>query len=148
MNLKTTFLCLSLVAASFSFSQESPEEMVEVFFSKYKDDGPTDALNYLYSKNDWVNENSDDVIILKNQMATLTEDYVGKYYGYELILEKKLSDSYILKSVLVKYDRQPLRFTFQFYKPNDKWIFHGFSFDANLTEEVKEAAKLHNYRLN
>jgi hypothetical protein len=148
MNLKTIFLCLSLITVSFSYAQESPDEMVEIFFSKYKDAGSTDALNYLYSKNDWVSESSDDVVNLKNQMSTLTEDYVGKYYGYESILEKKLSDSYILKSILVKYGRQPLRFTFQFYKPDDTWVFHGFSFDANLTDEVKEAAKLYNYRLN
>ena len=137
-----------LVFSNSLIAQSSPEEIVEEFFEIYKDKGSTSALNFIYSKNDWISQSSDDVILLKNQMESLTEDYVGKYYGQELILEKKISDSYILKSYLVKYGRQPLRFTFQFYKPNDKWLFHGFSFDANLTEEVKEAARLNNYRLN
>ncbi len=129
-------------------AQSTPEEMVETFFVKYKVRGTSEAINYIYSKNDWINSSSDDVILLKNQMESLTEDYIGKYYGYELILEKKLSDSYVLKSYLVKFGRQPLRFNFQFYKPNKEWIFYGFSFDANLTEEIKEAAKLYNFRLN
>ncbi|WP_460219063.1 hypothetical protein [Psychroserpens sp. MEBiC05023] len=139
---------LFIISSNDVVAQSSPDEIVETFFEKYKTGGSTDALNYIYSKNDWVNPSSDDVLLLKNQMETLTEDYVGKYYGYELILEKKLSDSYVLKSYLVKYGRQPLRFNFQFYKPNKEWIFHGFSFDANLTEEIKEAAKLYNFRLN
>ncbi|MFP4845976.1 hypothetical protein [Winogradskyella sp. PE311] len=148
MRLRFIGIVFSALAFNFSYSQDSPEEMVKTFFSKYKELGSTEALNYVYSKNEWVNNKSDDVVALKRQMAGLTEDYVGKYYGYELILEKKLSDSYVLKSFLVKYGRQPLRFTIQFYKPNKEWVFHGFSYDANLTEEIKEAAKLYNYRLN
>ena len=129
-------------------AQEVTDDMVEIFFEKFKNEGSTVALDYVYSTNKWVSQSSDDVISLKNQMNNLTEDFVGKYYGYELILEKRLSDSYILKSYLVKYGRQPLRFTFQFYKPDKEWRFHGFSFDGSLTEEIKEAAKLYNYRLN
>lgn len=148
MNLKFAFLIVNLIVFSFSFSQESPEEMVDIFFEKYKNEGSTSAMNNIYEKNQWISQTSDDVVNLKKQMEELTEDFIGKYYGYELILEKKLSDSYVLKSFLVKYGRQPLRFTFQFYKPDDQWVFYGFSYDANLTEEVKEAAKLYNYRLN
>lgn len=148
MKIKSIFLTLALISAMQSFSQGSTDEMVEIFFTKYKNDGSTSALNYVYSKNEWISQSSDDVINLKNQMNSLTEDFVGKYYGYELILEKRLSDSYVLKSYLVKYGRQPLRFTFQFYKPDKEWIFHGFSYDANITDEIKEAAKLYNFRLN
>lgn len=155
MNLKFAFLLFCLVAFSSTpethkqtSSSETPEEMMEIFFKKYKNEGATAALNDIYKKNEWVNPASEDVQNLIRQMSGLTEDYVGKFYGYEMILEKKLSDSFILKSVLVKYGRQPLRFTFQFYKPNDKWVFYGFSYDANLTDEIKEAAKLYNFRLN
>ena len=148
MNLKFNILILAFFTISVSFAQDSPEDMVQNFFDKYKSEGSTPALDYLYDLNDWVGNSSDDVIALKNQMKNLTEDYVGKFYGYEHLLDKNLNDCYVLKSYIVKYGRQPLRFTFQFYKPNDKWIFHGFSYDANLTEEVKESAKLYHYRLN
>ena len=131
-----------------AFTQESPEEIIITFFEKYKDSNSTTALDYLYGKNKWVNKVSDDILNIKKQVASLTEDYVGKYYGYEEILEKKLSDSFILKSYLVKYERQPLRFTFQFYKPDKEWIVFSFGFDANLDDEIEEAAKLYRYRLN
>jgi hypothetical protein len=130
------------------YAQASPDEMVEKFFETYKKEGPSSAVNYIYGKNKWINLSSDDVIGLKNQIKSLTEDYVGKYYGHELLVEKKITDRFILKSYLVRYGRQPFRFIFQFYKPNDEWVFQGFSFDINLIEEVKEAAKLSNFRLN
>ena len=80
---------------------------------------------------------------LKNQMEGLTEDFIGKYYGFELIAEKKITDSYILLSYLVKYDRQPLRFTFQYYKPNDEWRLYSFEYDGNLDAELEESAKIY-----
>jgi hypothetical protein len=148
MKFKLIFLVIAFLATLQVSGQDSPDEIVEKFFTKYKEDGSDEALDYLYDLNDWVSKDSDDIIALKLQMRNLTEDYVGKYYGYEHILDKHLSDCYELKSFVIKYGRQPLRFVFQFYKPNDIWIFHGFSYDANLTEEIKESARLHNNRLH
>ena len=47
---------------------------------------------------------------------------------------------------MVKYDRQPMRFTFKLYKPNDKWILFSFKIDVDLDDELEQAAKL--YYLN
>jgi hypothetical protein len=52
----------------------------------------------------------------------------------------------MLYSYLVKYDRQPLRFIFKFYKPNDKWVLYSYALDDSLDDEIQEAAKL--YYLN
>ena len=141
-------LLVVLAITKMSFSQQTPDEMVNTFFEKFKENGSTEALNFLYEQNEWISKSSDDVILLKNQMESLSEDYIGKYFGYEQIVEKKLSDSFILRSYIVKYSRQPLRFTFKFYRPDDLWIFYGFSYDANLSEEIEEAAKLYRFRLN
>ena len=78
------------------YAQASPDEMVEKFFETYKKEGPSSAVNYIYGKNKWINLSSDDVIGLKNQIKSLTEDYVGKYYGHELLVEKKITDRFIL----------------------------------------------------
>jgi hypothetical protein len=91
-------------------------------------------------------KSADAVVNLKNQMEGLTEDFIGKYHGNDLIVEKGVSDSFLLLSYLVKFDRQPLRFTFQFYKPVDRWRIHSFQYDGNITNEVEESAKLH-YKL-
>ncbi len=52
----------------------------------------------------------------------------------------------MLYSYLVKYDRQPLRFIFKFYKLNDKWVLYSYALDDSLDDEIQEAAKL--YYLN
>jgi hypothetical protein len=148
MRLRFIGIVFSILAFNFSFSQDSPEDIITTFFEKFKDSSSTIALDYLYGKNQWVNKVSDDIMNVKKQVGSLTEDYVGKYYGYEEILEKKLSDSFILKSYLVKYGRQPFRFTFQFYKPDKEWMVFSFGFDASLDDEIEESAKLYRYRLN
>lgn len=138
------YIIIGLLLFSFvSFGQNKPEEIVSKFFSEYKNEGATKALNNLYSNNKWMNRATDAITKLKQQLESLNEDYVGKYYGYELIVEKKLSDSFILMSYLVKFDRQPIRFTFQFYKPENEWRTHSFKFDGSIDEEIVESAKVY-----
>lgn len=142
-------LCILFLAISSSmFSQESPQDLIDKFFKNFETKGSTFALEELYGTNKWVLRNGDAVSNLKTQMEGLNDDFVGEYFGYEKILEKKLSDSFILVSYLVKYDRQPIRFTFQFYRPDKVWKIHSFSFDGDLDEEIEEAAKLYRFRLN
>ena len=86
---------------------------------------------------------TDAITNLKNQLEGLNEDYVGKYYGHELIVEKKLAESYILLNYLVKFDRQPIRYTFLFYQPDDKWLIYSFQFDGGIDDEIVEVAKLY-----
>jgi len=147
MKLMKKYLTIILFSFSFlSFGQNTPKEIVSIFFTQYKDEGASQALDNLYKNNKWINRATDAITNLKQQLEALNEDYVGKYYGYELITEKKLSDSFILMSYLVKYDRQPIRFTFQFYKPNNEWITFSFKYDGNIDEEIEESAKV--YYLN
>jgi hypothetical protein len=124
-------------------AQNTPKEIAEYFFKDYKANGASAALDDLYSTNKWMSRATDAISNLKSQLEGLNEDYVGKYYGYELITEKHLAGSYVLLSYLVKYDRQPIRFIFQFYKPNDKWVIYSFQFDGNIDDEIVESAKLY-----
>ncbi len=145
MNVLKRILTIALLMTCFFnlSSQNKPKELVEKFFYTYENEGSAKALDELYSTNHWMNKAEDAILKLKNQMEGLTEDYIGKYYGYELITKKIISDSYVLRSYLVKYDRQPLRFTFQFYKPHNEWRLHSFKYDGNLDSELEESAKLY-----
>jgi hypothetical protein len=109
---KTIILIPVFLLNLLVFSQKSPKEIVDQFFVEFENKGSSVALDNLYKPNSWISRNTDAVTQLKSQISGLNEDYVGKYYGYELILEKRLADSYILMSYMVKYDRQPIRFTF------------------------------------
>ena len=138
---KVLLFSLLFLFARYSFSQDTPEILVANFFKAYPQ-GPAKAVEKLYNTNPWVSRNMDAVEGLKNEINKLTPEYVGKYYGYELIVKRQIATSFILQSYLVRYDRQPLRFTFEFYKANDKWFLYAFKFDTNLDDELEESAKL------
>jgi hypothetical protein len=69
-------------------------------------------------------------------------DVVGNYYGQELISTKQVRGRLKVYSYLLKYDRQPVRFIFKFYKAHDKWMLYGFKFDDDMDAELERAARL------
>ncbi|SOE20114.1 hypothetical protein SAMN06298216_0613 [Spirosomataceae bacterium TFI 002] len=145
----TYILVIPIFAISLAgFAQKSPNDLVKKFFKEYENDGPSMAIDNLYKTNKWMSRSTDAIAKLKSSMEGLNEDFVGKFYGYELIVEKKLTDSFLLQSYLVKFDRQPIRYTFQFYKPNDEWMIFGLKYDGNLDDEIEESAKLFYLELN
>jgi len=146
MKLKITSVLILFFGILNIAAQTNPKDIASDFFVNYQKDGASVALDNLYSTNKWMERATDAITNLKSQLEGLNEDYVGKYYGYELLGEKKIAESYVLLSYLVKFDRQPIRYTFQFYKPNDKWVIYSFKFDANIDDEIEESAKL--YYLN
>jgi hypothetical protein len=127
------------------YAQKSPEALISDFFTEYATN-TNKAIDDLYSTNSWSSRIKDGIDNLKKEINGYSPDYMGKYYGYELITKKQFSQSLILYSYLIKYDRQPLRFVFKFYKPNDKWIVYSFNVDSNIDDELEQAAKL--YYLN
>lgn len=140
--MKKIIVLIFLVFAFKGFSQNSPKELVDTFFETYKTNAGK-AVQDLYATNQWTDRIKDDIDKIVGMVNGFTENYMGKYYGYELITKRKFAESFILYSYLVKYDRQPLRFIFKFYKPNDKWVLLSYSLDDNLGAEIEESAKLY-----
>jgi len=128
-----------------SFGQSNPEDLLSTFFKEYAKT-PAKAVEDIYATNPWTSRIRDGIETMKNEVNKYTFDYVGKYFGYELITKKQLSESFILYSYMVKYDRQPIRFTFKLYKPSDKWTLYAFKIDSELDDEIEQAAKV--YYLN
>ncbi len=127
------------------YCQNDPEQIIKKFFITYSAN-TNKAIDDLYATNPWANRFKDAVENIKKEINSYTLDYVGKYYGYESITKKQFSESFILYSYMVKYDRQPMRFTFELYKPNDKWTVYSFKIDTEMDDEIEQAAKL--YYLN
>ena len=125
-----------------SYSQERPEDIVEKFFADFAESGSDVALDNLYATNAWISRNMDAISNLKDQLRGMNEELVGDYFGYELISEVRFSDSFLAQSYMVKFDRQPIRFIFQLYKPNDRWKIYGFEYDGNFADELAERIKL------
>ncbi len=146
---KVVLLGLILIACnsksnSFSQSDLTPEQIVEVFFNQYDSEGIDSALEYIFSTNKWIAGNKEGLNNLKSPLKDLVSQ-VGEYRGKELIAKKSIGENYILWSYMIKYDRQPVRFQFIFYKPSDKWQLQDFRYDDDLDTELIEAANA--YRL-
>ncbi len=148
MKSRTITLIILLVSLNSlnSFAQDNGQKLIDDFFSRYENEGVAVAVDELYKTNPWTTRIQDAINNVKTQLARYNEELVGAYYGYEPVVTKQLGNSYVLHSYLVRFDRQPMRFTFQFYKPDNEWRLYSFSFDDNFDDEIEEAAKL--YYLN
>ena len=147
---KTKTLILILFLAAFVtnvYAQNSTEEITDRFFKTYEK-SPQKAVDDVFGTNKWMMErNKDGIENIKTQLTSFL-GLVGEYYGYEKITEKSVGESFKLVSYMIKYDRQPMRFTFVFYKPNDKWQVQNFQYDDNLDDELEESGKVYRLKEN
>ena len=138
-----SLIFISILFCCNTFAQKTPEQVITKFFSTYESKKPMDAVDYIFSTNPWIIERSkDQVESLKNQLSN-NISLLGKYSGNELITSRQVGESLVLYSYLIKYERQPLRFTFIFYKPAEKWMIQNFKFDSDIDEELEEAARIY-----
>jgi len=94
----------------------------------------------LYSHAPWLKEKNENIENLKVKFAELkTRD--GEYYGYELLNEKNIKNTFVIYTYLVKHENSPLLFTFEFYKPNKDWTVYSFSYDYNFVGDMEKTAK-------
>ena len=130
------FVCT--LCCTSAFSQQQPRERItEEFFYLYEQ-YPTKAYTQLFQHNRWMKGHQEVMNQNKIHLRELTQG-LGKYMGYELLSEKSIGTSYVMKSFLVKYERQPVRFNFVLYNPGTRWQIQSLSWDKNLKLELKLA---------
>lgn len=112
-----------------------PEEMVRIFFDIYNNRGGPASIDYIYSNNPLIFEKKDLMGNMKEKLSHLAE-MVGKSHGEVLIQDRSFKKTIRVITYLVKHERQPIRFTFIFYRSSDRWITYQFGFDDALTEDV------------
>ncbi len=139
---KLFFIVFVTITSLSTYGQGAPEDLLSTFFDEYTRN-PSKAVEDIYATNPWSTRIRDGIESLKKEVNSYNLDYMGKYYGHELITKKQFSESFVLISYMMKYDRQPIRFTFKLYKPDDKWTLLSFDIDSNLDDEIGEAAKLY-----
>lgn len=133
------FLIFMMLGAFYSCTPtNSPEGYIDDFFSTYQTERIEKAIENIFQTN--------PSLIGKEEMTNLSDKIIsdisllGKFGGYEFIVKRKLGESLIHFSYLVKYDVTPLRFTFVFYKVGSEWKLQSFSYDADVISELKESA--------
>lgn len=116
------------------------KQLIEEFFHKYQDDSPAGAIDFIFSTNPAL------TVAQFNEMKDkLNETYqlIGAFHGEELITTKQTSPSLVFFSYLVKHDKQPLRFSFIFYKPKEQWLLYKFKFDDEVDAELEESGRIY-----
>lgn len=134
MNKLLLLLCL-LSNTTFVYGQNSINELTDRFFDMYERDNPRAAMQFAFGTNPYFSNNDDGVINLLNQLSGILE-VVDSYTGHEKVAEQAVGSRLVHRTYLVYYDRQPLRFKFEFYKPKSQWVFHNVMFDVNYEEEL------------
>ena len=141
-----TCLGIFLCTISVKAQEQTPASISKKFFELYATK-PTDAIDYIFAdvkKNKQIND--DITAIKKNLKVTIDQD--GEYYGYELITEKGVGSNFKLLSYMVKYDKQPVRFIFIYYRPKDTWKIYTFQFNTNMDDELTNAADVDQLKEN
>ena len=108
-------------------AQNTSESIVENFFNVYKNNS-SDAIDYLFQDNKWMEDKFEELLNLKSQLFE-NQKLLGEFCGYEKITEQNAGKDYKQLVYLVKYERQPIRFIFELYNPKEKWIVLNFSYD-------------------
>jgi len=114
--------------------------ITEVFFKKYKDDGTEQAIDYLFSTNKLFTDTA-QISGLKKKLIALKQS-VGQYLGKELIAQRNAGKNLYFYAYILRFENQPVRFTFMFYKPKNDWVLYHFKFDADLDNELEQAGKI------
>ncbi len=114
--------------------------LIDNFFKKYKEDGTSAAIDYLFGTNKLFANNA-QISLLKQKLDSL-RIALGPFNGRELIVQKTAAPSLVFYSYLVKHENQPLRFTFMFYKPKNDWVLYRFKFDDQIDSELEQAGRI------
>jgi hypothetical protein len=135
-----SFLLIMIVHPAFSQqAKDGYEAIIKRFFEIYKSGDSDKAVDFLFSTTKYIDK---DTISQIKQRLKKVKDIVGPYCGYDFINSKKIGDSVVCVSYLAKYERQPYRFRFMFYKPSDEWMMFAFTSDDQYDTELKEAGKI------
>lgn len=134
--MKRILIVALTILPMFIFSQNSPQELIEKFFVTYKKDKEK-AVRDLYATNVWSDTNKEIVENGVKVVNGLNAASVGNYYGYELIKAEKITNAYEEHFYLLKYDRQPIKFIFKLYKPDQKWRLHVFEISPDIKEKTQ-----------
>jgi hypothetical protein len=138
MKITLCFVFLLIISIP-GHSQDNPDDLIKRFFDTFQSN--TDkALDDIYATNVWTSEMKDAINSMKKTIKNYPGE-MGKCYGFELITKQKCTERFFLYSYMARYDRQPMKVVFEFYKPNDKWILYSLNFSADIDDDVELAEK-------
>ncbi|WP_420385813.1 hypothetical protein [Roseivirga sp.] len=142
--LLTVILVTTCASIHAQEEKDSPEAIIKEFFSLLDENKAERAVEYIFSNNPWMKGVKSIESIMSELKANVNK--MGEFHGAQQLSKATAGKDLVSYSYLAKYSRQPLRFVFAFYRPEDKWQIHYFKYDDELTDELLEALAV--YRLS
>ncbi len=133
------FILFTFGTTTTSIAQVTTKAITDAFFALYAKD-PGKAVEYAFSTNKYMLKKPEVVSNVKTQLKSLS-GVLGTYYGNELISDNSIAPSFREIKFLIKYDREPIQFTFLLYKPFNTWMVLNFAYNENLDKEIAGAEK-------
>lgn len=131
---------LTALAAPATAQSAGYQAQIDDFFGRFARGELNEAVDKLYGPNDWIPLDGDGVRNIKAQFQGIGE-MVGGYTGQVKIGELKIADRLVHVTYLVLFERQPLRFEFEYYRPRDEWMIFSFEFDADFDDDLQAEAR-------
>ena len=129
-------LFLLAVVLAMPAQAQSPEEQVQRFFELYAAEGEA-SVDSFFTNNPYIEKNREGVDGLKAQLRDVL-GLVGPFRGYEVVAIRALGERLVNYLVVVGHDRQPLRFAFTFYRPQDVWQAQPFRYNDDFTGDFEQ----------
>lgn len=125
-----------------SIPRPNYDQFFDDFFNLYESEGVKSSLNYAYSTNQWIfNSPTKESEEVQRKLEEFTNN-LGRYCGRKLLKEKVVNSNFVIRSYMLLYERQPLRFTFTLYKPESKWQLQSFQYDVGMNDEAVNSINL------
>ncbi|GAA5194556.1 hypothetical protein [Ferrimonas gelatinilytica] len=125
---------------SFGVQSAEYQDDIDKFFDLYSSGKVNEAVDTIYSSNSYVSAIPDQIKNIKTQLSAL-EGLVGSIQHINRVDTFSVGELLVQVTYIVTYARQPVRFEFQFFKVKDGWRTYSFSFDDEIDEEIKAAAR-------
>ncbi len=127
------FVLFTIFICGIQAQSNEPEKIVKNFFDLYKQNRIEQALDYLFSSNPVLYNKSESIKNLKNTFTNI-EKVLGSFKDYTISYSQEHFESLKIIIIYVRYEKQPLRLLFVFYKPENRWITYRFEIDTKFPE--------------
>ncbi|MBQ1695918.1 MAG: hypothetical protein II076_08275 [Bacteroidales bacterium] len=125
---------LAGVTTAKAQTQNTPEDIMSKFFAMFNND-VNQAIDYLFSTNEWLEANKDGTTAMKEKFEA-SRKLLGNFNGYELAGKYYLGESYAKYVYVLKYDRQPVEFVVTMYRPDKVWKLQNMNFHSDFEKDM------------
>lgn len=129
------FAILTSLSSRTAHAKAGYEPIVDAFFKKLQEGKPDEAVKNFFRRNHWMTDEADKLEELATQFADVVKT-LGTYHGHQRLAKKVVAGHIAQVTYLGLYARQPIRLSFQLYKPKDAWRGQSFRFDATFIKEL------------